>query len=123
MKSQIKTPSLNKLNILYNDFHKKQTVDSISKPTPEYAYIKNQIKIIDDLAEEKKQVELRKLAQQIFADQLEREQSDKLWLYLSYGLGLFILVYMLWHLHLIVFAIMVLVVLFGAYHFIRFLMM
>lgn len=62
---------------------KKQTVDSISK---------------------QKQVELRKLAQQIFADQLEREQSDKLWLYISYGLGLFIVGYM-------------------AYHFIRFLMM
>lgn len=62
---------------------KKQTVDSISK---------------------QKQVELRKLAQQIFADQLEREQSDKLWLYLSYGLGLFVIGYM-------------------AYHFIRFLMM
>lgn len=96
---------------------KKQTVDSISKPTPEYAYIKNQIKIIDDLAEEQKQVELRKLAQQIFANQLEREQkcsrsecfdhrecSDKLWLLFAKGLALFVVGYM-------------------AYHFIRFLIM
>jgi hypothetical protein len=59
---------------------------------------------LDEILEREKSLMLKKLAQQIFADQLEREQSDKLWLLFAKGLALFVVGYM-------------------AYHFIRFLMM
>ena len=80
---------------------KKQTVDSISKQN-----------LVDDIMTDStipncerydyEEYELQQIARD-FLDK-EREQSDKLWLYLSYGLGLFIVGYM-------------------AYHFIRFLIM
>lgn len=42
----------------------------------------------------KKQVELRQLAQQILADELETKKAeDKLWLCIAYGIGLFVLGY------------------------------
>lgn len=75
---------------------KKQTVDVFEKGD-------NNLPFHKAISQSDKDT-IATISAQIFADQLEREQSDKLWLLFAKGLALFVVGYM-------------------AYHFIRFLMM